>query len=131
MNGFNAKRIADPVHGTIGLSELEVRVIGTRVFQRLRNVKQLGLASLVFPVRELLGFQTFGWRLPRDRAHSGELARDGVCDINDSEIQLYRLAGLLHDIGHYPFSHAMEDAIANYYSSRLLDGQEPVDLTQA
>ncbi len=41
MNGFNAKRIADPVHGTIGLSELEVQVISTRVFQRLRNVKQL------------------------------------------------------------------------------------------
>lgn len=49
MQEFNAKRIADPVHGTIGLSALEARVISTRAFQRLRNVKQLGLAYYVFP----------------------------------------------------------------------------------
>ena len=42
MDHFNVKRIADPVHGTIGLSELELKVIGTQVFQRLRNVKQWG-----------------------------------------------------------------------------------------
>jgi HD superfamily phosphohydrolase len=43
------KRVADPVHGTIGLTDLEVQVLDTRTFQRLRNVKQLGLASLIFP----------------------------------------------------------------------------------
>ena len=43
------KRVADAVHGTIGLSDLEVQVMNTQVFQRLRNVKQLGLADYVFP----------------------------------------------------------------------------------
>lgn len=43
------KRIADPVHGTISLSKLEARIIETKSFQRLRNVKQLGLAYLVYP----------------------------------------------------------------------------------
>ncbi|MGH9908220.1 MAG: hypothetical protein ACRD8U_21845 [Pyrinomonadaceae bacterium] len=46
---FNHKRISDPIHGTIGLSELEVKVVDSKVFQRLRNVKQLGLAHYVFP----------------------------------------------------------------------------------
>ncbi len=46
---FGFKRIADAIHGTIGLSQLEVDVLGTPVFQRLRHVKQLGLAHLVFP----------------------------------------------------------------------------------
>ncbi len=39
MSQFNAKRIADPVHGTIGLSSLEVEIISTLAFQRLRNVR--------------------------------------------------------------------------------------------
>ena len=41
---YRAKRIADPIHGTIGLSELEIELLPTQAFQRLRNVKQLGLA---------------------------------------------------------------------------------------
>ncbi|HTU91725.1 MAG TPA: HD domain-containing protein [Gemmataceae bacterium] len=40
--------------------------------------------------------------------------------MTDDEIQQYRLAGLLHDIGHYPYSHAMEEAIREHYSSTLL-----------
>jgi HD superfamily phosphohydrolase len=40
MGNFNAKLVADPVHGTIGLSDLELKIIGTRAFQRLRSVKQ-------------------------------------------------------------------------------------------
>ncbi len=39
--------------------------------------------------------------------------------VTDDEIQQYRLAGLVHDIGHYPYSHAMEEAITEYYSSAL------------
>jgi len=48
-SNFNFKRVADPVYKTVGLSKLEVSVVNTKVFQRLRNVKQLGLAHLVFP----------------------------------------------------------------------------------
>ena len=43
---YGFKQIADPVHGTVGLSELEIRLLSTQAFQRLRHVKQLGLAHL-------------------------------------------------------------------------------------
>lgn len=49
MRRFQTKRITDPVHGSIGISDLEAKVIGSKSFQRLRHVKQLGLAHYVFP----------------------------------------------------------------------------------
>ena len=55
---FSAKRIADPVHGTIGLSDLEARVISTRAFQRLRSVKQLGLHIMFSQELIILVFHT-------------------------------------------------------------------------
>jgi len=45
----SSKRIADPVYGTIALNEIESEIIDTSVFQRLHNIKHLGLAHLVFP----------------------------------------------------------------------------------
>jgi HD superfamily phosphohydrolase len=49
MDGFHFRRLTDPVHGTFGISELESDVLSTPAFQRLHNVKQLGLAHLVYP----------------------------------------------------------------------------------
>lgn len=114
------KRISDPVHGTIGLSPVEVDLINTPAFQRLRNVKQLGLAHYVFPGADYSRF-----------AHSV-----GVCHVTgkilnalnqavarplkEKEVEKYRIAALLHDVGHYPFSHATEVAISNHYSEFLL-----------
>ena len=118
LSQYEYKRIADPVHGTIGLSELEVELISTKAFQRLRNVKQLGLADLVFPgadysrLSHSIGVcHVTGRILDSLRAYSGE-------EITDQEYQLYRLAGLLHDLGHFPFSHAFGDAVSDFYSER-------------
>lgn len=43
------KEIRDPIHGLIPVSELELKIIDTQTFQRLRNIKQLALANLGFP----------------------------------------------------------------------------------
>ncbi len=108
-------RISDPVHGTVGLTKVEKDVVAAPAFQRLRNVKQLGLAGLVYPACDYSRF-----------AHSV-----GACHVagrvlsrltpDDDVVQRYRLAALLHDCGHYPFSHAMERAVANH-STRTMVG---------
>lgn len=123
---FEKKKIHDSVHGTISLSEVEVEIINSKSFQRLRNIKQLGLANYVFPGADYTRF-----------SHSL-----GVCHLtgkmydayskatkakNDFNKQEFRLAGLLHDIGHYPFSHAMEEAIKTYSDSKQKGFYEYVD----
>lgn len=103
---FRFKIICDPVHGEIPISRLEQRLIDSPSFQRLRNLKQLGLASLVYPNATHSRF-----------AHSLGVFRimSRVIDLlldkehfNQDDKRKMRIAALLHDIGHYPYSHLME-----------------------
>ena len=120
-SNFNFKRVADPVYKTVGLSKLEVSVVNTKVFQRLRNVKQLGLAHLVFPGADYSRF-SHSLGVCHVTGRMLEALRASNCNpqIEDREVELYRLAGLLHDIGHYPYSHAMENAVENFYRDKLV-----------
>ena len=52
MGAYRHKVVVDPVHGAIGLSKVETDVVNTATFQRLRHLKQLGLASLVYPTAD-------------------------------------------------------------------------------
>ena len=112
---FRARRIADPVHGTVWFSDLEIEVLSTQTFQRLRGVKQLGLAHLVFPgadysrLSHSIGVNHVTGRILDSLRHNSGL------EITDADYELYRLAGLLHDIGHYPFSHTLEGAVSEHY----------------
>lgn len=112
---YNYKRINDPVHGTIGLSELEVHVMNTKAFQRLRNVKQLGLVNFVFPGADFTRLSHSLGVCHVTGKMFETLKRNEVLKINNEEIRDFRLAALLHDIGHYPFSHTMEDALDKIY----------------
>lgn len=116
MTSYDVKRVADPVHGTIGLSDLEVRVMETQVFQRLRNVKQLGLAHYVYPGADYSRLShSLGACHVTGRILDTLRRNDSKFEISDRDYQLYRVAAQLHDIGHYPFSHAMEVALKNHY----------------
>lgn len=115
-NFYNYKRINDPVHGTIGLSELEVQVMNTKAFQRLRNVKQLGLVNFVFPGADFTRLShSLGVCHVTGKMFETLRRNDVLKQISDEEIRDFRLAALLHDIGHYPFSHTMEDALDQIY----------------
>ena len=100
--------IRDPIHGFIEYDEIEEKIINTKVFQRLRNIKQLALANYVYPGALHTRFD-----------HSigvmhlaGKIAKIFYPDKKDeSKVKTIRLAGLLHDIGHGPFSHVSEQLL--------------------
>jgi HD superfamily phosphohydrolase len=103
---YRYKIICDPVHGEIPISQLEQRLIDSPSFQRLRNLKQLGLASLVYPnashtrFAHSLGVFRIMSRVIRLLVDKGHFDED--------DQRKMRIAALLHDIGHYPYSHLME-----------------------
>lgn len=99
--------IKDPVHGTMQFTTTEDAwvkpFIDSPNFQRLRHIKQLGLGDLIFPgaVHSRFNHCLGCCYVASQIAHKIGLA--------DEERQLVMIAGLLHDIGHGPFSHAFED----------------------
>lgn len=122
---YDYKSITDPVYGYVGLSELEADVVSTSTFQRLHNVRQLGLAHLVFPSA---GYSRFSHSV--GACHTAGRILDGIANnapastVKGKKRQLYRLAALLHDVGHYPFSHATEESVLDYYV-----GESVLDIT--
>jgi hypothetical protein len=103
------KLIRDAVHGDIHLGPLEIDLIDTPEFQRLRGIKQLGTAYLVFPsamhsrFEHSLGTSWMAYRMIQ--AIRGRSA----ATISADEEETIRVAALLHDITHIPFGHTLED----------------------
>src|SRR5215510_11982102 len=104
---MSEKLIRDAVHGDIRLDPLEIELIDTPEFQRLRGIKQLGTAYLVFPsalhtrFEHSLGTSWMAWRLIEVLRRTQSL--------NPDDVRLIRVAALLHDITHIPFGHTLED----------------------
>jgi HD superfamily phosphohydrolase len=106
--------LRDPVHGDVELSRDELRLVDTATFQRLRGIKQLGSASLVYPGAVHTRFEhSIGTLHVCDRlltACNRNAARDSACRaVTDDERRLLRAAALLHDVTHIPFGHNIED----------------------
>jgi uncharacterized protein len=101
-------KLRDPVHNFIRFDEEEMKLINLDVLQRLRGIRQLALASLVYPGALHTRFDhTLGVAYV-----AGQMAHE--LGLDDSERRLVRLAALLHDIGHGPFSHVSEYALDRY-----------------
>ena len=105
-DGFD-KLIVDSIHGDIHLNEREVQVIDTPSFQRLRQLKQLAMAQLVYPTATHTRFSHSIGALGTMIRILDAAKKHGV-KIADEQKDNLRLAALLHDIGHYPYSHLME-----------------------
>jgi HD superfamily phosphohydrolase len=104
------KVIRDPLWNNIRVDPLALRLIDTTAFQRLRYVRQLGLAFLVYPGASHSRFEhALGTYHLARRALLLLDERDGLRDVPESSQTEVSIAALLHDIGHYPFSHALEE----------------------
>jgi uncharacterized protein len=107
------KIINDPVFGFINLqSEVVFDLIEHPYFQRLRRIKQLGLSCLVFPGANHTRFEHAIGSLHLMGLAIDALRLKGVI-ITDEEAEAVSIAILLHDIGHGPFSHALEFSLVS------------------
>ena len=108
--------IRDPIHGFIRADELESALLNSRPMQRLRFIHQLGLTFLVFPGAEHSRFaHALGTMHLAGRVYDALASKsDGLLPTHPGcrERRLVRVAALLHDIGHAPFSHTAEDLFA-------------------
>ncbi|ASJ13973.1 HD domain-containing protein [Thermococcus radiotolerans] len=93
------KLVHDPIHGHIELDDFALRLVDTPEFQRLRRITQLGLAFLAYPSAKHTRFEhslgTF-YLAKRIAGYNPGIEEGAV------------YAALLHDLGHYPFSHTLE-----------------------
>jgi len=124
--------IRDPIWNTIRLDPTAVRIVDTGAFQRLRYIRQLGLAHLVYPGATHTRFDhalavyhlaKTGLRILKER-------RPVPPEVWEGE-ELIPYAALLHDIGHYAFSHALEELESDQLpgdheaiSARFFEGSE-------
>lgn len=122
------KNIRDPIHGTIYLDELELKLIDTPYMQRLRHIKQNGLCYLVYPAMNSSRFEhSLGVM------HLAGLMADHL-ELGGHDRQKLRTAALLHDVGHCAFSHTSDDILTRRgysheeNSSRIIRETEITDI---
>jgi hypothetical protein len=102
--------IRDPLWGSVAVDHVAARLLDTPAVQRLRYVRQLGLAHLVYPgathsrFEHALGAYHLARRALARLREAGALAA-----VAPDEPAVVAAAALLHDVGHYPFSHALEE----------------------
>ena len=102
--------VKDPIHGFIRFTEAELSLMDSRPVQRLRRIKQLAAAELTYPgathtrFSHSLGVMHIAGLMGSHMAELGYLSAD--------EVELARIIGLIHDVGHGPFSHVFEEVLA-------------------
>ncbi|MEC7698100.1 MAG: HD domain-containing protein, partial [Candidatus Thermoplasmatota archaeon] len=115
VSSNSMRRVRDSIHDYIDLDSLESSLVDTKPYQRLRWIKQLGSANLVYPGANHT-------RLEHSIGVS-HLAKQMALqsDVPGDELHLVSIAGLLHDLGHSPYSHLADE---------LPFGKDHVDITQ-
>jgi len=104
--------IKDPVHGYVYITEAEKEIIDSYPVQRLHRLKQLAGAEFVYPganhtrFEHSIGVMYLAGRLSENPNLSQHLSEE--------EVQTIRIAALLHDVGHGPFSHVFEHLLVKF-----------------
>ena len=107
--------IMDNIYGQIGITELEKEIERLPVFKRLHSISQLGLVNWIFPCAlhtrytHSIGVMHISG-LMAEHINQNMQRQGSSPFFDDDDRQIIRLAGMLHDIGHYPLSHNVEEA---------------------
>lgn len=116
------KIIRDAIHGTISVDELSMSLLDTAEMQRLRGVKQLGFAYLVYPTATHTRFEhSLG------TYHLAQKMGQAL-GLSEKSAEKTKIAALLHDIGHGPFSHTTEFAVSEHVN--VMHEQKTQELIQ-
>ncbi len=102
-------QVNDPIHGFVGLTELESKIVDSRPYQRLRRIKQLSGGHFVYPTAEHTRFGHCIGAMFLAGLMGNQLLP--MIDLEKEALQEIRVAALLHDIGHGPFSHVFEEVL--------------------
>ncbi|MBP1908008.1 HD domain-containing protein [Methanolobus bombayensis] len=103
------KVIRDPIHGYIELDPLTLSIIDSPQMQRLRRLSQLGLSNLVYP-----GANHSRFEHSLGVMHLATMLTGKIDSVTDDEKEELRVAALLHDVGHGPYSHVTENLTKLY-----------------
>jgi hypothetical protein len=101
--------IVDPIHDFIRVYDHELEIIDNPIFQRLRRIRQLSGAHLTYPAAQHTRFE-HSLGVMHIASQAGQALKEKEI-LKSDDIETLRLAGLLHDIGHGPFSHLFEEII--------------------
>jgi HD superfamily phosphohydrolase len=101
--------IIDPIHDFIRVYDHELEIIDNPIFQRLRRIRQLSGAHLTYPAAQHTRFE-HSLGVMHIASQAGQVLEEKEI-LKSDNIEILRLAGLLHDIGHGPFSHLFEEII--------------------
>lgn len=119
------KVIRDPIHGYIELDELTLSLVDSAPMQRLRRISQLGLSNLVYPGANHTRFEhSLGVM------HLANILTSSIDTVSNDEKDELRVAALLHDIGHAPFSHVTEGLVKHYTRQGHEDIREIIRKTE-
>lgn len=100
--------VQDAIHGYITLNDMEEDILDTPEMQRLRRVRQLGFSNMVYPSATHTRFEHSLGAL-----HMADMFADAL-NVGKGRAQELRLAGLLHDLGHGPFSHSTDHILHDH-----------------
>jgi HD superfamily phosphohydrolase len=101
--------IIDPIHDFIRVYDHELEIIDNPIFQRLRRIRQLSGAHLTYPAAQHTRFE-HSLGVMHIASQAGQALKEKEI-LKSDDIEILRLAGLLHDIGHGPFSHLFEEIL--------------------
>ncbi len=110
--------ITDPIHKYIPITDLEKKLIDTEFFQRLRKIRQLAGAHLVFPSAQHTRFEHSIGAMHLAGLAGESLLNKGYITCKE-DVESLRIAALLHDIGHGPFSHLFEEVLREKKSNKI------------